>query len=387
MSLYTQRYGRAFVMTSSTSAGSVTAQAADIASALRFIGIDAIELNVDEAVSTLRSFSQDSYFIVDMNNRAVFDRPLRKFSFILDHPCQVMNSLLDLDRQSVTLGWVDAGHIDGLAALGFPAHSLFLPHAGPDPAPKPLPMSDRDIDVLFSGSLGEPVDRAAWLARRTGVPKVLADVIFDTAAAIETTLDPVLNVFAAICSRHGVRISETFSRDALCTVIGEILGIAEINRRNAVLEALPDLNICIASSYLPLKLRDRTNIRHQRHVDFSVIRQLMARSKIVLNTTCKFPSGSHERIWYGIAEGAAILTDASIFVQKTLKHDDSLFFLPQRKLVPGDLAYLRAFIDDPARLGAIARNGGEIYARQHTWKRRISALNDAVQQQPPRLAA
>lgn len=387
MSLYPQRYDRAFVITYSGSAGWAKAQMADITSALRFIGINAIQLDYDEAIPTLQPLRRDSYFIVDANNRVTSNRPFRKISFMVDHPCQVLKWLSGIDQQTVTLAWVDASHVEGVAAIGIPVHSVFLPHAGPDISQNRIPMCDRDIDVLFAGGLGEPIDRSAWLARRSDVSETLADVIFDTAALIETTLDPVLNVFATVCAQRGLKIGEAFSREAFCAVVGEIIRIAEVNQRNAILEALPNIKICVVSDYMPLKFRDRRNIRYQNYTDdFSTIRQLMARSKLILNSTCKFPRGSHERIWYGMAEGAAVLTDASMFMQHCFKHDESIFFLPQRKIVQRDLAYLQGLAEDPKGLSEIAQTGLELYARQHTWKHRISILNDAVQRQPPGLA-
>jgi hypothetical protein len=300
---------------------------------------------------------------------------------MVDHPCQLLTGSSNFDPRSVILGWVDESHIECLAAFGLQTHSVFLPHAGPDVVEKEVAMCDRDIDVFFAGALGEPIDRSAWLEQHPGTPQALADIIFDAAALLETTLDPVLNIFSAVCARHGVNINRSFSRDVLCATVAEITTVAEINRRNAVLNALPDVKVCVVSAYMPLMLRDRVNMRHVDYVDdFSVIRQLMAQSKIILNTTCKFSRGSHERIWYGMAEGAAVLTDASSYMQTTFGHDQNIFYLPQQKVVQGDLAYLRAFIDAPARLDELAHSGGDLYAQHHTWKHRISILNDAVQQ-------
>jgi hypothetical protein len=388
MPLHSQKYDRAFVVINGAAAGWAKAQMAEIASALRFIGIDAVQLDFNAVVSTLSPLKRDSYFVVDANNLVEFNDPVRKFSFMFDHPCYLWKRLKGIERPSITTGWVDAGHVGDLAATGLAAHSVFLPHAGPDLALRRLPMRERDIDVLFAGSLGEPIDRPSWAARHADVPAIIADIIFDTAAAIETTLDPVLHVFTAICAQRGINIGQVFSREAFCTLIGEIMRIAEVNRRNAILEALPEVKICVVSNHLPARLRDRTNIHYVEHTDdFSAVRSLMARSKIVLNATGKFPRGSHERIWYGIAEGAAVLTDPSLFVQSFFKHDESIFFLPLRKTTPQDLDDCRSLIDDPSRLDAIAQQGAELYARQHSWKQRITILNETIQDRPPRLAA
>jgi hypothetical protein len=378
------KYPRAFIITKEPSAGWAKAQMSDIINALRFIGVDAARLNFDDVSGTLSQLDEDSYFIVDMNSRvdvAATNGSVRRFSLMVDHPCQLLTAASNFDPRSVTLGWVDQSHVECLAAFGIQTHSVFLPHAGPDVVEKEVAVRDRDIDVLFAGALGEPIDRSTWLEEHPGTPQELADIIFDAAAVLEATLDPALTVFAAICAQHGIKINEAFSREVLCATIVEIIRVAETNRRNAVLNALPNVKICVVSAYMPLKLRDRANIRHVDYIDdFSTIRRLMARSKIILNTTCKFSRGSHERIWYGMAEGAAVLTDASIFMQTSFGHDQSIFYLPQQKMAQDDLAYLRAFIEIPGRLGEIAHCGCDLYTRHHTWKQRISILNDAIQQ-------
>jgi hypothetical protein len=385
------KYPRAFVITKEPSAGWAKAQMSEIIAALRFIGVDAVRLDFNDVAATLSQLDEGSYFIVDMNSRvdvACANGSVRRFSFMVDHPCQLLTEAGNLDPQSVTLGWVDQSHIECLAAFEVRTHSVFLPHAGPDVVEKGVAMHDRDIDLFFAGALGEPVDRSTWLEQHPGTPQKLADIIFDAATVVEATLDPVLNVFAAVCARHGVQINQAFSRDVLCATVSEITKIAEINRRNAVLNALPDIKVCVVSAYLPLRLRDRANVQHIDYIDdFRTIRQLMSRSKIILNTTCKFARGSHERIWYGIAEGATVLTDASLFMQTDFRHDESIFYLPQQTVTRGDLEYLRAFIETPARLDAIACRGRDLYAQNHTWKRRIAILNDAVQQQPVFAAA
>jgi len=383
-----QRFDRALVVGDAGGAGWAKAQIAEIAAALQFIGIKAVALDVEAALLAIKSLPRDSFFVVDANNRLDIGDRARKFSFMVDHPCQLLKRVRGDELRSTIFGWVDASHSEGIAAIGVEAHSIFLPHAGPDPTPKPLPMQERDIDVFFAGGLGETVERSAWLAQRPGTPEILADVIFTAASAAETTLDPILDIFAASCVRHGLDISASFSRPAFCTVIGEILRIAETNRRNAVLEALPDVTVCVVSEYLPVRFRDRPNIRHLPYTDdFDSLRRLMARSKLVLNTTCKFPSGSHERIWFGMAEGAAILTDASHFMQRSFRHAENIFYLPQSRAEAGHLAYLGALVKNPAALDAVAQNAVSIYAKHHTWKRRISWLNAAVQHELPTAAA
>jgi Glycosyl transferases group 1 len=382
MSPYQERYHRAIIVHEAGGAGWAKAQMAEITRALQFIGIQTVLLDVEAALAAVKALPPDSFFVVDGNNRLAEAHTARRFSVMVDHPCSLLKRVRGDELRSTIFGWVDESHIDAIAAIGLETHSVFLPHAGPDPTPQPLPMQDRDIDVFFAGTLSEPIDRSAWLAQRPDMPPVLLKAIFETVETAETTLQPILDIFTAICARHEIDTA-SFSRAAFCMVIGHILGIAENNRRNAILEALPDLKVLVVSEYLPARLRDRPNVRHLPYTDdFDALRRLMGRSKLVLNTTCKFPAGSHERIWYGMAEGAAILTDASLFMQRAFREGDSIFYLPPSTgAAIADLSYLMALVNDPAKLDAVVQNARATYAQQHTWKHRILWLIDALRRE------
>ena len=78
----------------------------------------------------------------------------------------------------------------------------------------------------------------------------------------------------------------------------------------------------------------------------------MARSKIVLDATSKFPHGAHERIWYGMAEGAAILTDRSTYMEQDFTHGADILFLPLGAISPRELADVPRFLDHLRRCSA-----------------------------------
>jgi hypothetical protein len=99
----------------------------------------------------------------------------------------------------------------------------------------------------------------------------------------------------------------------------------------------------------------------------------MGRSRIVLNSTNKFPRGSHERIWYAMAAGAVVLTDPSSFLARDFAHARDILFLPR-----GDLSDVAAetaeLARDGARLTAIAAAAREVYAAGHTWRHRLDTI-------------
>jgi hypothetical protein len=370
---------RTFVMTGARSAGWAQAMAAEVAAALRHIGVDAGLLDIADVTEVLKALGGRVFRLVDINHKICLPVPVPKFSLMVDHPCARLRDFGSGHPQSEVLGWVDATHPEAASALGLPYRSIVVPHAGPDPAEKPLAMAERDIDIFFAGALNDPSTREEWKATRLGLPPLLIDLLFDTAERIEANLEPAIPAFLASCAGRGVDIAKAFSRDIFCETVTKALDIAETNRRVNVLTSLPEVRICVASDGGASLLKDQPNVTHLGFVqDFAEIRRLMGRAKIVLNVTAKFPRGSHERVWFGMAEGAVILTDRTSLLEQDFADGESIFYLPQRCVEPRDMGFLADLVRDPARLQAMADNARERYRAKHVWKKRVEPMWQAL---------
>lgn len=383
MNPHGRTYRRVFVMTGDDAAGVVKAMAAEIHAGFCAIGINSTLLRAEAFHEAFARPIGERYVMVSFNNRLKLPS-VRKFGVMVDHPCTRYADLVEGEPATTTLGWVDLSHLPAAAALAPAYKSIFLPHAGPDPVPEPLPAAERPIDLFFSGMLAPSWDRATWRALNPAAPPALVELIFQTAERLAETLEPVLPLFTSVCAEHGIDPRRSFKPEVYCWIVTKLHELAELWRRNAVLEALPDIAITIAANHLPASLRDRKNLRYLGHVDdFAEIRRLMGQAKLVLNTTNKFPSGSHERIWYGMAEGAALLTDSSSYLDGEFRHLDSMLFLPQRPIVAGDLAYLADLLHDHSRLDAITDRAAALYRDNHTWTQRVRIIDEAVNATEP----
>lgn len=378
MNPYGRTYRRVFVMTGGDAAGVAQAMTAEIHAGFRAIGVNSTLLRVEEFHEAFARPIGERYAMISLNNRLRLPG-VRKFGVMVDHPCTRYADLVEGEQATSTLGWVDLSHLPAAAALSPGYAAVFLPHAGPDPVPDPLPASQRPIDLFFSGMLAPSWDRATWSALNPAAPPALVELVFETAERLAETLEPVLPIFAAVCAEHGIDARRDFKPEVFCWIVTKIHELAELSRRNAVLEALPDIAITIAANHLPASLRDRKNLRYLGHVDdFAEIRRLMGRAKVVLNTTSKFPSGSHERIWFGMAEGAAILADRSSYLDRQFGHLASMLFLPQRPIAAGDLDYLADLLHDNSALGAITDRAAVLYRDNHTWTQRVQVIDEAL---------
>ena len=382
MNPYGRTYRRAFVMTGDDAAGWAQAMSAEIHRGLQEIGIVATLLRPEEFHDAFAKPVGERYVMIDLNHKLRVPPGVRTFSVMVDHPCDRIGDLAEDHPPSSILGWVDRSHLPAAAALRLPYRSLFLPHAGPAPSERALPGPERPVDVFFAGILGERWERSKWASAHAWVPPLIVDIIFDAVDRLARKIDPVLPIFSDVCHQRGIDPQQAFTRDVLCAIVANICKIAEVNRRVAVLAALPDIEIVVASNYLPVCLRERRNVRYLGYIrDFDEIMREMRRAKIVLNATSKFPAGSHERIWYGMAEGAVLLSDPSTYLEEQFQHRCEMLYLPAGDIRPGDLDYLTDLVRDCRRLDDIADRAAAIYRRDHTWIQRAAWIDEAINAQ------
>ena len=371
-------FRRVVIITGQRAAGWSRAMAIDVARSLDALDIETQLIEIErlgDYVTSAEARDPRTLFL-DFNHRIVFPEDRPTVSIMLDHPCSLMKELAAKHSENAVTAWVDATHGPAVQALGFRHRAMFLPHAGPTPSASCRAFDERDIDVFFAGTLGEPIDRASWAAANPDAAPIVADLLFDTIERIEATGGAVLPVLLAVMQQHGLSPA-ALTRDNFAELMDLALRIGEINRRVNILETLPrDLTLVIASDHLPACLKDRGNIRYAGYIeDFDEICGLMRRARVVLNATSKFPAGSHERIWYGIAAGAAVLTDLSVFMKQDFVDRENIFYLPQRRLAAGDIS---AVIKDNARLDAIADRARTVYAARHSWMKRAPLLAEAL---------
>ena len=99
---------------------------------------------------------------------------------------------------------------------------------------------------------------------------------------------------------------------------------------------------------------------------------LMAESKILLNYCKIFTHGAHERVFYGLSRGAAVLTDPSAFLEEDFTR--GLGLVEQS----GDLTVIDDLVSDlcasPDTLDRLRAQGLDVYSQRHTWYERMTRV-------------
>ena len=89
---------------------------------------------------------------------------VRKFSILVDHPF-LRTEDLAAARPGDVIGVCDESHLAAMAPVRADLRTVFLPHAGPEPADA-VAFADRSIPILYAGSLP-----ASAGVGRDGAPK------------------------------------------------------------------------------------------------------------------------------------------------------------------------------------------------------------------------
>ena len=157
-------FARVVIVTGQRAAGWSRSMAIEVTRGLDALGIETHLLEIEqlENYATCAEARDPRTLFLDFNHRIVFpwDRPM--VSIMLDHPCGLTKELAAPHSENAVTAWVDATHAQAVQALGFRHRAMFLPHAGPVPSESVRAFGERDIDLLFAGTLAEPMDRSSW---------------------------------------------------------------------------------------------------------------------------------------------------------------------------------------------------------------------------------
>ena len=135
----------------------------------------------------------------------------------------------------------------------------------------------------------------------------------------------------------------------------------------------------VVSPKIPSFLNHK-NVIHVGPQSFATVKQLMLKSKIVINVLSKFSRGSHERLWYSMAAGCAVAADQSLYLERYFVDKQSILTIPWGSDQRQFQDELRQSINRPTILESIVHNNAPIYRNNHTWHQRVVPLVELLRQ-------
>jgi glycosyltransferase involved in cell wall biosynthesis len=379
------------LLTTLTLRASIDTMFCDLADALRRLGIHTrAHVDVPQApnvallhglVGDLRDYDGPR-FIIDINAKsrltaqAADGKPvfihdawnIPRLSIFESNPVHHLGQLAELPRNAA-LTVVDAAHLQTLDAFDIaPRAAQFMPHAGPPPLARVLPMVERPIDVLFIGNVKEVPAPEAWVAALACPPALKPAVAEVIARRWDAASEDSAAMLATALAATGIA-SEPRRDLALAGAIE--LYVNNLKRRE-LLASITRARLVVCGE-VEAKLANAEQIKVTGPASFVTALQLMDNAKIVLNTM-PFRTGGHERIFYGLSRGAAILSDPSRLIAEPAAAGAGIAVFPQEPAALDDTiaALLARPLDD-----AVAR-GRRWYAARHSWDHRAQQILDLV---------
>ena len=290
-----------------------------------------------------------------------------RLSIFESNPIHHLGQMAQLPRNAA-LTVIDTAHVEVLDAFGISRRAVaFMPHAGPPPLDTVLPIKERAIDVLFIGNVKDVPAPDAWVAA-LACPAELKLRPWRASSRNDgrspTTAAP------RCCNK---RLPKPASRLRLArrdlALNGATIELYVNNlKRRELLSSITAAKLTVCGE-VETKLPNAEHVTVTGPVSFVKTLQLMDNAKIVLNTM-PFRSGGHERIFYGLSRGAAILSDFSQLIAEPAAERLGIAIFPEDPAALNDA--IAALLDHP--LDDAVATGRRWYARHHTWDHRAAQL-------------
>ena len=291
-----------------------------------------------------------------------------RVSIFESNPIHNLNQLAERPR-NLAITVIDDAHCRTFDAFGIAPRALgFLPHGGPPPLAHILPMAERPIDVLFIGNVKEVPSPENWVAQ-LACPAALKDGVLRVVARRWGRLeDDTATMLARALGESG--IAPELQRDLALAATIELY-VNNLKRRE-LLGAVRHGRIVVCGE-VDAQLPHIETITVTGPQNFTKVLQLMDNAKLIVNAM-QYRDGAHERVFYGLSRGAAILSDSSRFLAEAEATRAGVVFFPENPAVLDDT--VTRLIASP--LDDTVAEGRRWYADRHTWDHRAAQLLDLV---------
>jgi len=259
--------------------------------------------------------------------------PVKRIRILTDAPYSQIKYFKNIGvSDKITV--VDRTHLEILSFLDVKHDAFFLPHAGMMPLSGLPGIFDRDIDILFVGSIPfqptrEMLDgKASFLrAKDLGV-----SLLRGTAERILEKSQEPFAAFREACDEYSfdLDVLDSEAKFNCCEALAFLSRWCESKKRIDLLKALKSVPVAIVGE-IPLSVRNSLGSHHMYYgplLGYQVL-MLMQRAKILLNSVSVFPRGAHERVFYGMACGACVVTDKSEYLKEYYNDNEDLFYFPE----------------------------------------------------------
>ncbi|MBL6958306.1 MAG: glycosyltransferase family 1 protein [Rhodospirillales bacterium] len=309
------------------------------------------------------------------NNQSINDLlSIPLINILVDHPSDHAAGLGKLPENSLTT-YLDRRHRTYLEIMHPTVKTAFLPHGGPPPVSAPVPMKDREIDLLVVGRIHATPDIADCIGSIFGLPKEpeierrASDMLDRCIDGLQDPFQAARDVLAA-CPF----VDSTATAHAAAEALSKPLSLATNNEyRRRFFAALGNTKVTVIGQIADGEtLPDVANASFVGPKSFSEVLGMLASVRVLANITPIFANGAHERVFYGMAAGCLLASTPSDYLTERYRDGESLLYF---EAGDGSLEdKLKAALSDPQKADEMVAHAREIYARSDTWSQRVETL-------------
>lgn len=295
------------------------------------------------------------------------------FCIMVDHPMYYYNRLR-AGIKNLTLICIDRDH-QSFVSQYYPEYGRvhFLPLAGTMLPGKPLPLEERSIDVIFTGNYIPPKHLTPHIQHMDAESR---DFYFDIITElIRHPNRPMEQELIARLTGEFPQITREEILSCLYSMIFIDLYVRSWFRREIVC-ALAEDGIpvtVIGKNWEQAGCKCPKNLTLTGQKDSLACLESMRQAKISVNVMPWFKNGAHDRIFNGMLQGCAVVTDSSAYLDEILSDgkDCAFFRLDCRKEISQKV---RRLLEHPGEANCIASAGYRKASESHTWADRTQAL-------------
>lgn len=283
------------------------------------------------------------------------------YDFLVDHPMYYSDSLNEVPRHT-TLLCADRTHTDYVRRF-YPnvMRAIFFPTGGCHPTTSPVLWQHRSMEVLFIGSFKYHSDY---------VPDVLGESIIaymqsHTDESFEHAVELCANAQTPDCPISNEQLKMLIEKHRFIET-----NVTALYRKSIITSLLEaDITVHVyGQGWEHTGLEGHPCFILHPPVSFEEGLALMSDTKILLNHMAWFKSGSSERIFNAMAQGAVCFTDSSIYLSDILKDDANCCLYSLNDISIADR--IKALLANPEKASAIAKEGLRT-AAAHTWQQHL----------------
>ncbi len=307
-------------------------------------------------------------------------------TMLMDHPF-CFDKAFAVYPEGNTVLCPDRNHVE-YVLKNYPnvSAAAFLPHGGFEYTEKCKAVSDRSIDVVYTGGISAP-----------NAYKIMPDFskfVFDAKNVADEAIEILISepwrtteeVLESCLLDRGIELPVNELRKVIADLhYVDLLAVSHY--REEVIRTLSKAGIRVTLygfGWEKCEWLKNSSVDYRGRISAYDIPNIMSDSKIVLSTMAWFKDGTHDRVFNGMLSGALAVTDTSkymteefsgIYAGEDYSIEDAqlgFFRLTEIGLLPDMISYLLSHTN---RMQQIADFGRVSALNSHTWRARAEEID------------